>query len=79
MGSDGGGIPQTTQATSLSRGAAVYTGTVEWTTDGMVTRTLELTDSRVGTCSSKPARLAAEVTSTYKESPDDIGTFYTVD
>ena len=60
-------------------GANVYEGTIKWTTSGKVTRTLHLTDYRVGSCKSKPARLVAAITSSYQGETNPIGTYYSVD
>lgn len=60
-------------------GAAVYEGTIKWTTSGKVTRTLRLTDYRVGTCKTKPARLVAALTSSYQGETNPIATYYSVD
>jgi hypothetical protein len=62
-----------------SCGAAVYEGTIKWTDSGKVTRTMRLTDYRIGNCTTRPARLVAEVTSTYQGQTNKIGTFYSVD
>jgi hypothetical protein len=58
-------------------GAAVYEGTIKWS--GKVTRTMRLTDYRVGSCKTKPARLVAAITSTYQGQTNPIATYYTVD
>ena len=58
-------------------GAAIYEGTIKWT--GKVTRTMRLTDYRVGSCKTKPARLVAAITSTYQGQTNPIATYYTVD
>ena len=60
-------------------GAAVYEGTIKWTTSGKVTRTMRLTDYRVGTCTTKPARLVAAITSSYQGETNPIVTYYSVD
>ena len=60
-------------------GAAVYEGTIKWTTSGKVTRTLRLTDYRVGSCKTKPARLVAAITSSYQGQTNPIATYYSVD
>ena len=90
MGADGscGGeeLPKNSTSTyplkfveRTSCGAAVYEGTIKWTTDGKVTRTMRLTDYRVGSCAMKPASLVAEVTSTFKGATNKIGSFFTID
>jgi hypothetical protein len=60
-------------------GANVYEGTIKWTTSGKVTRTLQVTDYRVGSCKTKPARLVAAITSSYQGQTNPIATYYTVD
>lgn len=60
-------------------GAAIYEGTIKWTTSGKVTRTMRLTDYRVGACKTKPARLVAAVTSNYMNQTNPIATYYSVD
>ena len=60
-------------------GAAIYEGTIKWTTSGKVTRTMRLTDYRVGTCKTKPARLVTAITSTYQGQTNPIATYYSVD
>ncbi|MDB5218353.1 MAG: hypothetical protein JWO86_6280 [Myxococcaceae bacterium] len=60
-------------------GANVFEGTIKWTTTGKVTRTLRLTDHRVGTCKTKPALLVAELTSTYMGQTNAIATYFSVD
>lgn len=60
-------------------GAAVYEGTIKWTTSGKVTRTMRLTDYRVGSCKTKPARLVAAITSSYQGETNPIATYYSVD
>lgn len=60
-------------------GAAIYEGTIKWTTSGKVTRTMRLTDYRVGACKTKPARLVAAVTSSYQGETNPIATYYSVD
>ena len=62
-----------------SCGAKVFQGTIKWTTDGKVTRTMRLTDYRPGTCATKPARVVAELTSSYKGDTNKIATYYSVD
>jgi hypothetical protein len=66
-------------ASKTSCGANVFEGTIKWTASGKVTRTLRLTDYRVGTCKAKPARLVAELTSTYMAQTNTIATYYSVD
>jgi hypothetical protein len=60
-------------------GAATFTGTIKWTDDGKVTRTLTLTDYRAGHCSDKPARVVAAITSTYQGETNPVATYYSVD
>jgi hypothetical protein len=60
-------------------GAAIYEGTITWTTSGKVTRTMRLTDYRVGACKTKPARLVAAVTSTYMNQTNPMATYFSVD
>jgi hypothetical protein len=60
-------------------GAATFTGTIKWTDDGKVTRTLTVTDYRTGHCSSKPARIVAAITSTYQGETNKVATYYSVD
>jgi hypothetical protein len=44
-----------------------------------VTRSLHLTDYRVGSCKTKPARLVAAITSSYQGQTNPIATYYSVD
>jgi hypothetical protein len=60
-------------------GANVYEGTITWTASGKVTRTMRLTDYRVGKCKTKPARLVAAITSSYQGGTNPIATYYSVD
>lgn len=60
-------------------GASTFTGTIKWTTDGKVTRTLTLTDYRTGHCTDKPARIEADITSTYKGDTNKVASYYSVD
>lgn len=57
-------------------GASVYEGTIKWTESGKVTRTMRLTDSRGAACPTAPAKLVAEVTSTYQGRTNPIATYY---
>ena len=43
------------------------------------TRTMRLTDYRASTCTPKPARVVAAVTSTFEGKTNPIGTFFRVD
>ena len=65
-------------ASTSSCGASIYEGTIKWTTDGKVTRTMRLTDSRSASCPGAAATLVAELTSSYKGETNKFATYYSV-
>lgn len=60
-------------------GARVLEGTVNWTDNGAVTRTLRITDNRKATCGTREAKIKLEESRALRGESNPIETYYSVD